>query len=135
MHGGRGTRATTCVPRSKMAAQRAVSGRKVCCRGNMLPRTGLSESPLPSRWRACGPRAGANKSLSNCSLKKLTAVAPSRWRPTKGPALKPRLGVVYFVGRVLRVRRCVTALFIDIYNQRDTRDASGPLDVALLLKG
>lgn len=103
--------------RRKMAAHSAVSAEKYVAAGT--PRASL-RSGQPHR-RACARRAGANKSLSNCSLKKSTAVAPRRWRPTKGPALKPRPGVVYFVARRgPRASAGVTALFIDIYNQRDT---------------
>lgn len=81
------------------------------------------EDPLPfsprgsnSYWRACARRAGANKSLSNCSAKNSRPrVALGRWRPTKGPALKPHLRRSLF-----RRPRSATALFIDIYSRRDT---------------
>lgn len=48
----------------------------------------------PAR-RACARRAGANKSLSNCSLK--NPVAPSRDGARQRPAaLKPAFDVLYF---------------------------------------
>lgn len=57
----------------------------------------LPPSRSLSYWQACGWRASANKSLSNCSVKKRSVLARRRWRPTKGPELKPHRGVVYFI--------------------------------------
>lgn len=55
---------------------------------------------LPLRPQACR-RAGADKSLSNCSLKNPAARLrrESRWRPTKASSAKTRLSTVLYIFR------------------------------------
>lgn len=75
--------------------------------------------------QACARRAGANKSLSNCSLK--NPVAPSRNGARQRPAaLKPGFNVLYFASTDRRSAwpagksglRSPGGLFIDIYSRR-----------------
>lgn len=93
-----------------------ISSRKIC-RGSI---------DVDFLRRACARRVGADKSLSNCSLKNSAAVAPSldgaRQRPA---ALKPGPDVLYFARPAGRAgqsgrsgSRSRRGLFIDIYSWR-----------------
>jgi len=84
--------------------QAAVIGRSrdtLCIRVIHREKYAAATSAAPGR-RACARRAGANKSLSNCSLK--NPVAPSRDGARQRPAaLKPGFDILYFAQLVNRL--------------------------------
>lgn len=98
-----------------LIAQKQLMLRNACrtCRDSRRPQ-GVPRHPVHARYissrkiyrgnidvdflrRACARRVGADKSLSNCSLKNSAAVAPSRDGARQRPAaLKPGPDVLYF---------------------------------------